>query len=526
MGIYLNSGNIAFQMSVNDDIYVDKSNIISFVNSRIDKNRRYICVSRPRRFGKSMTAQMIAAYYDRSCDSRKLFQNLNIAKDESFEKHLNQYDVFFLNIQQFLSGAKHVSNLVEYLEKEVLREVKEVYSKYISNNETSLPLALATIFSKQTKENKGFVFIIDEWDCVFREYEDKKEEQKQYLDFLKDLFKDRTYVKVVYMTGILPIKKYGTQSALNNFDEYTMLDPTPMEEYMGFTELEVQRLCEQYQMDISEMKYWYDGYVFEDDKHIYSPKSVVDAVLKKRISNYWTKTETYESLKYYIEQNFDGLKNMIVTMLSGERCKVNTRKFQNDMTSFKSKDDVMTLLIHLGYLAYDRNSKEVFIPNNEVAEEFENVIEDGEWEDISNTLKASDELLEQTIQKNEKAVAQGIDSVHTENTSILSYNNEQSLSCVIAIAYYSAKKYYTLIRELPTGNGFADIVFLPKSYCDKPALIVELKWNHSAEGAIEQIKNKNYIKALENHVGKVLLVGINYDKKMRKHECMIEEIQL
>ena len=183
MGIYLNSGNIAFQMSVNDDIYVDKSNIISFVNHRIDKNRRYICVSRPRRFGKSMTAQMIAAYYDRGCDSRKLFQNLNIAKDESFEQHLNQYDVFFLNIQQFLSGAKHVSNLVEYLEKEVLREVKEVYPDYVSDSETSLPLALATIFSKQTKENKGFVFIIDEWDCVFREYEDKKEEQKQYLDF-------------------------------------------------------------------------------------------------------------------------------------------------------------------------------------------------------------------------------------------------------------------------------------------------------------------------------------------------------
>jgi len=274
------------------------------------------------------------------------------------------------------------------------------------------------------------------------------------------------------------------------------------------------------------MKYWYDGYVFEDGMHIYSPKSVVDAVLKKRISNYWTKTETYESLKYYIEQNFDGLKNMIVTMLSGEKCKVNTRKFQNDMTSFKSKDDVITLLIHLGYLAYDRNSKEVFIPNNEVAEEFENAIEDGDWEVVSNALKASDELLEKTLQKNEKAVAQGIDNIHTENTSILSYNNEQSLSCVIAIAYYSAKKYYTLIRELPAGNGFADIVFLPKPHCDKPVLIVELKWNWSANGAMEQIKNKKYIKALENHVGKVLLVGINYDKKTRKHECMIEEIDL
>ena len=284
-------------------------------------------------------------------------------------------------------------------------------------------------------------------------------------------------------------------------------------------------------MDISydcfkKAKKWYDGYCFKQAGHIYNPKSIVDAVIEEEFRSYWTSTETYEALQIYIDLDMYGLREAIVSMLSNSKIKIDTWAFQNDMTSLKSKDDVMTLLIHLGYLAYDRNSKEVFIPNNEVAEEFENAIEDGDWEVVSNALKASDELLEKTLQKNEIAVAQGIDSIHTENTSILSYNNEQSLSCVITIAYYSAKKYYTLIRELPAGNGFADIVFLPKPHCDKPVLIVELKWNWSANGAMEQIKNKKYIKALENHVGKVLLVGINYDKKTRKHECMIEEIQL
>ncbi len=522
MGIYLNSGNIAFQMSVNDDIYVDKSNIISFVNHRVDKNRRYICVSRPRRFGKSMTAQMIAAYYDRSCDSRRLFQNLNIAKDKSFEQHLNQYDVFFLNIQQFLSGAKHVTHLVEYLEKEVLREVKEVYPDYVSDSETSLPLALATIFSKQTKEKKGFVFIIDEWDCVFREYEDKKEEQKQYLDFLKDLFKDRTYVKVVYMTGILPIKKYGTQSALNNFDEYTMLDPTPMEEYMGFTELEVQRLCKQYDMDFEKMNRWYDGYVFSNDMHIYSPKSVVDALRKKKIRNYWTSTETYEALQVYIDLDMYGLREAIVSMLSNSTIKIDTWAFQNDMTSLKSKDDVLTLLVHLGYLAYDEETSEVLIPNEEVRGEFIRAVKNGKRPEMIKAIQHSKRLLEATIRRDEEEVARLIEEVHSANTSPNFYNNEQALRSVIQLAYISSMDDYVTIQELPSGTGYADLLFLPRKHLNKPAILIELKWDKSVEGAIGQIKSRNYVEAIENYVGEILLVGINYNKKDKVHECKIE----
>ena len=529
MGIFFNPGNEGFSFVLSSQLYVDKTGLIEYVNSVLGTEQRMLCVSRPRRFGKSMAAKMLAAYYSKGCNSEELFRHLNISQLPTYQKELNKHNVIYLDMQWFRSVAKEKGILgqeISYLQAEVIKELREQYPTIIDDTMTLLSEALFRIYSV-TRER--FILIIDEWDCIFREDKENVVQQERYLNFLRGMFKGilaDSVIELAYMTGILPIKKYGTQSALNNFDEYTMLDPTPMEEYMGFTEAEVQNICKQYTMDFDKMKHWYDGYVFEDNMHIYSPKSVVDAVRKKRIGNYWTKTETYEALKYYIEQNFDDLKNSIISMLSGEKCKVNTRKFQNDMTNLKSKDDVMTLLIHLGYLAYNRNSKEVFIPNQEVAEEFENAIEDGEWEVVSNALKASDELLEQTIKKNEKVVAQGIDNIHTENTSILSYNNEQSLSCVIAIAYYSARKYYTLIRELPTGNGFADIVFFPKPHCDKPALIVELKWNRSANGAIEQMKNKKYIKALENHVGNVLLVGINYDKKTRKHECVIEEVEL
>lgn len=523
MGIYLNSGNTAFKMAVNDDIYIDKSEMISFINNRIDKSKRYICVSRPRRFGKSMAAQMIAAYYDRSCDSRGLFQNLEIANSESFERHLNTYDVFFLNIQQFLSGAKSADKLVEHLQKEVLQEVKEIYSEYVLDSETRLSCALATIFSKQTKENKGFVFVVDEWDCVFREYKEKNEAQKEYLDFLKDLFKDRTYVKVVYMTGILPIKKYGTHSALNIFDEFSMTKPGKLAKYVGFTEGEVKRLCDIYGLDFRKAKKWYDGYRFKHASHIYNPKSIVDTVIEEDFRSYWTSTETYEALQIYIDLDIYGLREAIVSMLSSSSIEIDTGSFQNDMTSLKSKDDVLTLLVHLGYLAYDEETGEVFIPNEEVRGEFIRAIKNGKRPEMVKAIQQSERLLEATIQMDEAEVARLIEEVHSANTSPNFYNNEQALRSVIQLAYISRMDDYVTIQELPSGIGYADLLFLPRKHSNKPAILIELKWNKSVEGAIAQIKNKDYIEVIENYGGEILLVAINYNRKTKVHECVIEK---
>lgn len=524
MGMYLNPGNAGFR-SIRKDRYVDKTGLIDYINNTLGTPRKLTCVSRPRRFGKSFAAKMLCAYYDKGCDSHELFGNLNIAEKAGYEEHLNQYDVLYLDITWFVSNSKDIEDTVKNLQSAVIKEIKTVYSAFDIAEEEPLPVVLASI-SEKTGEK--FIVIIDEWDALFREARENVGLQEEYVQLLRGFFRSSQTDKMIeaaYMTGILPIKKYGNQSALSDFYEFTMVDPAPLEEYAGFTEAEVYGLCENSGLDFEEVRRWYDGYLLGKGLHVYSPKSVLDAVTRKRFGNYWTQTETYESLKSYINMNFDGLKDAIIAMLGGERCRITTRRFQNDMTNVKSKDDVMTLLVHLGYLAFDFSRSEVFIPNQEVAGEFENAVEDGGWEEIAAALKASDGLLAATIRGDTEAVAKGIEDVHMVNTSVLSYHDENSLSCAITIAYYSARKDYTLIRELPSGKGYADIVFLPRKHSDKPAMIVELKWDKTVEGAIGQIREKRYDGALREYGGEVLLVGINYDKGSKRHECVIERLE-
>lgn len=524
MGIYLNPGNTMFRQALRSKIYVDKTGLIAYANEVLDTEQKNICISRPRRFGKSMAAHMLCAYYDRTCDSRAMFSSLKIAEDASFAEHLNQYDVIFLNIQNFVTGAKDIDEVIAKLQKEILRDIREVYPSLKEEWLDNLPNALEHIYAET---QVGFVFILDEWDCIFRMHQHDIEAQKMYLDFLRLLLKDRRYVKLAYMTGILPIKKYGVHSALNMFEEFSMTDPAFLAEYVGFTEEEVIALCTKYKMDITETQKWYDGYRFEDNLHIYSPKSVVDAMRRRRFGNYWTSTETYEALRMYIDMNFDGLRDSVIRLLSGDYCQVDIFSFQNDMTTFSNKDDVLTLLVHLGYLAYHSKTQCVFIPNEEVRGEFVRAIRNSNWEEVIKAVSASEALLEATINGDTEAVAKGIDAVHMESVSMLEYNNENALSCVVTLAYYTAREYYTIIRELPTGKGFADIVFLPrKNAGNRPAMIVELKWNQAADTAIDQIKRKQYIKALEEYQGNILLVGISYDKTTKEHTCVIETIEI
>lgn len=524
MGIYLNPDNDGFWQAVRSEIYVDKTGLIAFTNKYLNTEQKYICVSRPRRFGKSMALKMLAAYYSRGCESRDLFRGFQIESQKTFEEHLNQYDVIFLNMQQFLIRAKD-QNVTEYLEKVVIDDIREVYGELFSKQETILAAVLERIYARTKKK---FIFLIDEWDCVMRERQESEALQRQYLDFLRNLLKDQSYVALAYMTGILPVKKYGQHSALNMFWEYSMTNQKALEEYTGFTETEVEELCERFDMDFAEAGNWYDGYMFKRYKHIYNPKSVVEAMCCQDFSSYWTSTETYDALKIYMEMDFDGLRKDIVQMLGGERIKVSTFSFQNDMRNFKTKDDVLTLLIHLGYLAYDSKTEEAFIPNKEIIREFENAMSVGGWPEVMRVLKASERLLADTLLCDGESVARELDRAHTEVSSILTYNDENSLSCAIGLAYYSARKDYRLIREMPTGRGFADIVFLPLPHTGKPALVVELKYDKSADTALQQIKDRNYTQALEGYSGEILLVGINYDRDNpdKPHSCVIEKINV
>ncbi len=520
MGIYLNPGNNKFKRAVNSDIYVDKTGLIKYTNSIVDTLQSCVCVSRPRRFGKSMAADMLTAYYSKGCDSRELFSGLEIAKDESFEEHLNKYDTIFLNMQEFLSRSSNVKELLERVEGKVIRELKKQYPDVELYDENDLAETMQDIFAES---ECPFIVIIDEWDCIFREFKHDKAAQEIYLDFLRDLLKDKEYIYLAYMTGILPIKKYGTHSALNMFDEFSMIDPGPLAEYVGFTEKEVEALCQKYQMDINEIKNWYDGYSFEEVEAIYSPKSVVSCMRLGKLGNYWNQTETFEALQIYIDMNFEGLRDDILSMIAGETVPVNTRSFTNDMTTFRTEDDVLTLLIHLGYLGYRYADKTVFIPNEEIRSEYVSAIAVSDWGEVSKALKNSADTLQAIWQGREEQVAEGIRQAHFE-TSHLQYNDENALSYTISLALYAARNFYTVHRELSGGKGFADIVYVPrKRFLDKPALVVELKWDKNAEGAIQQIKEKEYCRSLEEYKGNLLLVGINYDKKTQVHTCKIEQ---
>ncbi|MCD7819043.1 MAG: ATP-binding protein [Lachnospiraceae bacterium] len=529
MGLYLNPGCRGFQTIING-IYVDKTGLIDYVNSTINTPRKLTCFSRPRRFGKSFAAKMLCAYYDKSCDSRSLFEGLKISEKESFEKERNRYDVIYLDITRFISTARVIDQVVTDIGIKVIEELKQQFPSCVRKDESVLADAL---FSVSHATGNQFIIIIDEWDALFREAKDKVSLQKEYVDLLRGLFKGGTAtdetIAAAYMTGILPIKKYGTESALTDFREYTMTKPGSLAEYVGFTEPEVKLLCEEYQMNFEDMRTWYDGYMPGQMEHVYSPDSVMNALQEGEIQNYWTQTETFESLKEYIGMDFDGLKKAVVEMLGGRPVDIKISTFQNDLTSFNNRNDVLTLLVHLGYLAYDSKNREAYIPNFEVSEAFEDAVSTEVWGPVGKAIEDSEHLLEATLRSDAEAVAEALENIHESVSSVLQYNNEASLSCAIAIAYYTAKRFYLIVRELPLGKGFADMAFLPRRGVDKPAIIVELKYDKNADTAITQIHDNRYDGALKEYYGNLLLVGINYDreskgKEAKKHSCVIERV--
>lgn len=530
MGFYLNPPEDGFAEIMNDNLYVDKSELIAYTNQVLGTPKKLTCFSRPRRFGKSFAAKMLVAYYSKGADAKALFENLKIAKDKDsgFEKHLNKYDVLSLDITSFISVADNINDTVSDIQRDVIEELRDSFPGCIKEDTTSLFKALLQI---NAKTGKKFYIIIDEWDALFREAKDNVEVQQLYIQLLRSLFKSNQTSQIIigaYMTGILPIKKYGTQSALTDFYEFTMLEPGPLAQFVGFTENEVCDLCHKHNLDFDKARRWYDGYRFDKIKHVYNPNSIIKAIFNEKFGNYWTQTETYESLKIYIDLNRDGLKDSIVDMLGGKRCRIDTGTFQNDMTSLESRDDIFTLLVHLGYLAYDLDSKEVFIPNEEVREEFIRAVKNGKRTELVEIIEQSDQLLDATLKMDGDTVADILEAAHNANTAPNFYNNEQALRSVVIMAYLSCIDHYLRFEELASGKGYSDILFLPNQTSSRPALLIELKWNKSAVGAITQIKDKDYSQLLKKfkYEGELLLVGINYSTKTKEHSCVIEKYKL
>ena len=533
MGTYLNPGNKGFKR-ITDSDYVDKTGLIRLINQAIGTTDNLICVSRPRRFGKSYAAQMLCAYYDRSCDSHSLFADYVISGDPSYENNLNKYHVINLDITGFISEAKKkdipLREIPSRIDSAVLSETQKIYSELngIENlNECLLELVRLT--------KTQIIFVIDEWDSMIREAKEDEEAQDRYLHLLRGWFKNNNFtpeaVAAAYMTGILPIKKDGTESAISDFQEYSVLDPGDFAEFVGFTETEVLTLCKRYAVSFQQMKKWYNGYTFGKMHSIYNPYSVMHALKSGTFKSYWKKTSAAEALMTYIDLDQEGLQEEIARLITGEKIDVDTDSFQNDIESFSDKDDVITLLIHLGYLTYEEVSDSydedsglaglASIPNEEVRTEFDKMLRKATHKSLVALVRRSDQLLQDTLSGNEKAVCRTIADIHDSEYAPMFYNNEQSLRYVVKMAYISCVDQYDKVEEMPSGHGMADIVFLPKKRSPLPAMIVELKWNNTAASAIDQILDKHYPKNLENYGGDILLVGISYDMHTKEHACRI-----
>lgn len=532
MGTYFNPSNEGFIKSAKDEIYIDKSGLLSILNRKLGAEKNCISVSHARRFGKSQAARMIDAYYSRGCDSKELFSDLKVSESPEFEKHLNKYNVIHLDISSIADYYKDdlVSKIIELIYNELKGEYPDIMD--ISNPFATI---LKQVYDKTEVIAEGksvkipFVIIIDEWDCVVRNYSDKPELVHEYLQFLHSLFKSeeaQKFLALGYITGILPIKKIKDESALNNFCEYTMIDSAELTTYFGFTEDEVESLCQKYEMNIDSIKEWYNGY-FINGKHMYNPNSVYMAVSRHSLESYWRNTSAFSSINDYISLDFDGLKDDVMKMLIGEKVYVDVKSFENDLSKINSKDDALTALIHLGYLGYDKNEKSAYIPNYEVKEAYQSALSKGNWKEISKSISRCEELLFSTIRGDSEKVAKLLELSHETYSSVMEYNSENALSCAITMAYFTAPAYYTIIRELPSGKGFADIALIPRADSgNKPAMIIELKWNMDADTAIKQIKEKRYAGMLKGYGKDVLLVGVNYNKTSKKHECIIESVRL
>ena len=522
MGRYINPGFYGFREIVEDD-YIDKTGMIEIINNSIGKKHKLFCISRPRRFGKTYAANMLCAYYDCSVDSHELFDGFEISKTANYEEHINKYNVIYLDMSEFISSIERenrdYTKLTEDISTALLNDLYSVYKDMPIDK--SLTEALE-IYSEYTKRN--YIFIIDEWDSVIRETDTIT--QQKYLSMLRELFKSSRftpkYIAAAYMTGILPIKKVKSQSAISDFNEYTAINPGKFARYIGFDENDIKFICEKYRMDFDKMKWWYDGYTFGNVSNIYNPYSVMNAVEYEKFASYWRKSSAVDSLTEYIDMNYDGLQQDIIRLVKDEEISVDTSDYQNDFKNFVTKDDVLTLLIHLGYLTYNSDTGLAHIPNEEIRSEFRSMLRRAKNPKLIALVSDSNKILEDTLAENAVSIGNAIDKLCGTNYAPQYYNNEQALRSIIKLAYLTAVDRYFRVEELPSGKGLADIVYIPQRYSEYPAMVIEMKWNKSAESAIEQIKNNNYPAVLQNYGGDILLVGINYSDKEKKHNCIIE----
>lgn len=503
-----------FQMLRHDRYFVDKTAIIEKVSERIKTKNRFLCITKPRRFGKTSVLNMLGAYYGKAYPSEDLFAGLDISRSVNYRKHLNGYNLISFSMNDLPGRKNTYQDYIGRFEKNMRNDIVQAYPELAHREIDSLPDLL-------TATGDEFIFIIDEWDYLFS-HDIYRENQGDFLEFLRDLLKDRAYVALVYMTGVLPIKKYSTGSALNMFKEYTMLRDSCFEEYFGFTEGEVEALCRrQSRLTLDEISEWYNGYSTGDGRRLYNPRSVVCALEDGCCQSYWTRTGRMDEVLFFLKYNIGQVRDDVVKMVNHMPIGIEINKeYAAGQENPANKKEIYAAMVIYGLLSY--HERELCIPNKELMIEFENALEDDGFGYVAELVRNSDEILNATLERRAETVVSYLHDIHNSEIPILKYNDENSLSCVVTLAYLSARNKYKVEREEKSGKGFADFLFFPRRK-NLPGIVIELKADSTPEAAIRQIKEREYTeKLLREGVHEILLVGIGYDTVKKEHRCRIE----
>ncbi len=511
-----NSALILYRDLVNSEYFVDKSAIIEHISKRIRTSTKYVCVTKPRRFGKTSVLNMLGAYYCKAYDARELFEGLEISKNPSFAVHLNQYNVISLCLNQLPDKNDSYEDYINYIKNCIKQDIEAAYPALNGKD-------FGSVADMLTATGDEFIFIIDEWDYIFS-HEIYPEHQGDFLEFLRNLLKDKAYVALVYMTGVLPIKKYSTGSALNMFKEYTMLKDPFFETYFGFTEEEVEMLCEkQTALKMEDIREWYNGYQTRDGQRLYNPRSVVCALEDETCQSYWTRTGKMDEVLFFLKYNIGEVRDDVVKMVNDTPVSVDIEEeYAAGQGQPQNREEIYAAMIIYGLLSY--SDGELRIPNKELMIEFQKALKDDEFGYIAQLVRNSGAVLEATLNKNGDVVASYLHDIHNSELPVLKYNDENSLSCVVTLAYLSARNKYKVEREEKSGKGFVDFIFYPRRK-NLPGIILELKADKTPADAIAQIREKEYCEKLrKENVTRILAVGINYDTKKKEHQCVIEEL--
>lgn len=528
------TGYTLYKNEAEKQYFVDKTRLLKELFPLVNEGSSYICITRPRRFGKTVMANMIASFFSRDNDAKDIFNKLQIAQTEEYKQYLNKYPVIHISFNDTAGECVSYKQYIRRIEKKLIRDLKKAYPDTELEEDEYVVDVLTDLYAED--DTVRFIFVLDEWDYIFHQDFASEMDKKMYLAFLRTLLKDRPYVILAYMTGILPIAKYSSGSELNMFAEYTMASEERFAEYFGFTEAEVDMLFERYmkenvmekQVTREGLRRWYDGYHTQAGERLYNPRSVVMALANNNLGNYWTSSGPYDEIYYYIENNVAEVRDELALMAAGEAVQVKIREYAATSRQLKTKEEIFSAMVVYGFLSYEKGK--VSIPNRELMDKFTDMLQkEPSLGYIYRLAKESGRMLKATLAGDTDTMTEILERAHNTEIPLLSYNNETDLTAVVNLVYLAARDSYRVEREEKAGIGYVDFIFYPELDKSADGIILELKVDHTPDEAIQQIKDRKYVLKFQEKIGetpkytgKILAVGIGYDKTEKKHRCKVE----